>query len=436
MKDSEICLMLQSITDDQAENSDIGGDSDADDYLPINVHTTEKTTRSQSSSFSGNNSTSQLNSNAHSVESSNPSTSSTISMNRSLRPIRAKRALIEQFNNSSSSEIDDIDNDSVLCSSLLVPIPDMSTSSSSDDDNFENQQNENSNIFKWTKNGQIPSHFSKFKFKKKFSLNVEVDNLIILNYFALFVNTSFLNLVVTASNLYAVQSNSELNLSIPELQAVMVILIIMGFNVLPSLTLYWSENENFHNKRITDILPIKRFFQIIRFLHLNDNMKMPPKSSSKFDKLYKLRPMIKYLNTVFPEMFSPSRFMSVDESMIAFTGRTKMKQYMPLKPIKREFKVWLLACSVTGYMYAFDIYTGKSSGGEVTLGLGEKIVLLLTCALEGLDYCIFFDNFFSTIPLLVKMLEKKLFGCGTFRKNRKFYPVDFLQSDKSRKKLI
>lgn len=327
-------------------------------------------------------------------------------MNRSLRPIRAKIALIEQFNNSSSSEIDDTDKDPDVCFSPLVPIRDMPTSSSSDDDTTENQQDENSKIFKWTKNGHIPSHFSKFKFKEKFGLNIEVDSLIILNYFALFVNTILLNLVVKESNLYAVQSNTEFNLSIHELQAVIGILIIMGFNVLPSMRLYWSDDENFHNKRISDIMPLKRFLKIIRFLHLNDNMKMPPRNSLEFDKLYKIRPMIKHLNTVFPKMFSPSRLMSVDESMIAFTGRTTMKQYMPLKPIKRGFKVWVLACSVTGYMFAFDIYTGKSSGGEVTLGLGEKFVLLLTRALEGLGYCIFFDNFFSSIPLLTKMLEK------------------------------
>lgn len=107
---------------------------------------------------------------------------------------------------------------------------------------------------------------------------------------------------------------------------------------------------------------------------------------------------------------------------------------MPLKPIKRGFKVWALACSVIGYMFSFDIYTGKTSGGDITLGLGEKVVLSLTLALEGLGYCIFFDNFFSSIPLLIKLLEKNLFACGTFRKIRKFYPVDVLKSDKSLKK--
>lgn len=141
---------------------------------------------------------------------------------------------------------------------------------------------------------------------------------------------------------------------------------------------------------------------------------MLPRSSLEFDRLYKIRPMIKHLNAVFPEMFSPSRFMSVDESMIAFTGRTTMKQYMPLKPIKRGFKVWVLACSFTGYIYSFDIYTGKAPGGEITLGLDEKVVLLLTRALVGLGYCIFFDNFFSSLPLMLKMLVNKLYGCGTF----------------------
>lgn len=105
-----------------------------------------------------------------------------------------------------------------------------------------------------------------------------------------------------------------------------MLIINAYYNVLPSMRLYWSDNENFHNKRISDIMPLKRFLKIIRFLHLNDNMKIPPRSSLTFDKLYKIKTMIEYLNTVFPEICSPSRFMSVDESMIAFTGRTTMKQ--------------------------------------------------------------------------------------------------------------
>ena len=51
--------------------------------------------------------------------------------------------------------------------------------------------------------------------------------------------------------------------------------------------------------------------------------------------------------------------VSIDESMIKFKGKSSLKQYLPSKPIKRGYKVWCLADSLTGYLYNFDIYTGK-----------------------------------------------------------------------------
>lgn len=168
-----------------------------------------------------------------------------------------------------------------------------------------------------------------YKFKEKCGFNV-VGCSNLLNYFELFFNVTFLNLIVNESNLYALQMNTELNLTILELKAVIGILLIMGFNVLPSMRLYWSKNDNFHNSKISNIMTVKRFLKIIRYLHLNDNQNMPSRYSTYFDRLYKIRPMISHLNKVFPEMYSPSRFLSVDKSMIAFIDRTSMKQYMPL----------------------------------------------------------------------------------------------------------
>lgn len=42
-----------------------------------------------------------------------------------------------------------------------------------------------------------------------------------------------------------------------------------------------------------------------------------------------------------------------DESMIAFKGRSMLKQYMPNKPNKRGYKVWCLADSTTGFITGF-----------------------------------------------------------------------------------
>ena len=41
-----------------------------------------------------------------------------------------------------------------------------------------------------------------------------------------------------------------------------------------------------------------------------------------------------------------------------------MKQYLPMKPVKRGFKVWVRADSVNGYFCDFNVYTGRSESGD------------------------------------------------------------------------
>ena len=59
--------------------------------------------------------------------------------------------------------------------------------------------------------------------------------------------------------------------------------------------------------------------------------------------------------------------------MIKFQGRSSLKQYMPLKPVKRGIKVWLLADSRNGYFSKFNVYTGKGATAEK--GLGMRVVI-------------------------------------------------------------
>ena len=61
--------------------------------------------------------------------------------------------------------------------------------------------------------------------------------------------------------------------------------------------------------------------------------------------------------------------------MIKFKGRSSLKQFLPNKPIKSGYKVWMLA-DKSGYCVKFDLYTGKTD--KVTTILGEKVVNYLT----------------------------------------------------------
>ena len=49
--------------------------------------------------------------------------------------------------------------------------------------------------------------------------------------------------------------------------------------------------------------------------------------------------MIDELSKRFTDLYKPHREVAVDEAMIKFTGRSSVKQYMPMKPIKRGIKV-------------------------------------------------------------------------------------------------
>ncbi|XP_051171925.1 piggyBac transposable element-derived protein 4-like [Leptopilina boulardi] len=119
--------------------------------------------------------------------------------------------------------------------------------------------------------------------------------------------------------------------------------------------------------------------------------------------------------------------------MIPFKGRSSLKQYMPMKPIKRGYKVWCLCYSKTGYVLRIDIYTGKSSSTDFSCDtLGERVVLHLTEQLRNSGALVAFDNFFTSVKLIKELKAKKIFAVGTVRTNRVGLP-DIM---KEKKKMV
>ena len=75
-----------------------------------------------------------------------------------------------------------------------------------------------------------------------------------------------------------------------------------------------------------------------------------------YDRLHKLRPVIDVLNSRLKEVYIPSSVVAVVKNMVQFKGRSSMKQYMQMKPVKRGYKVWCPADTRTGFVNQFDIY--------------------------------------------------------------------------------
>jgi len=109
--------------------------------------------------------------------------------------------------------------------------------------------------------------------------------------------------------------------------------------------------------------------------------------------------------------------------MIAFKGRSSLKQYMPLKPVKRGYKAWLRCDSKTGYAFQFQLYTGKSSDNITEVGLGTRVVTSLTDSLSDQNIHVTFDNFFTSYQLMEQLYCRGIYATATVRANRKDLPV-------------
>jgi hypothetical protein len=112
--------------------------------------------------------------------------------------------------------------------------------------------------------------------------------------------------------------------------------------------------------------------------------------------------------------------------MIKFKGRSSFKQYIKEKPIKQGYKVWVLADASTGYVYNFEVYSGKSVKRQVPLG--EHVVWSLTRGLSIKFHYVYFDNFFTSpfLVLVERLLENGIYYTGTLRANRRGIPSEII----------
>ena len=120
--------------------------------------------------------------------------------------------------------------------------------------------------------------------------------------------------------------------------------------------------------------------------------------------------------------------------MILFKGWSAIKQYNPMKPIKRGFKLWSLA-DMDGYLYHCEVYQGKNQvfvddSMPKYFGLGPSIVYQLTKPLHGKHHQVFIDNYFSMVLLMEYLLHHQVYCCGTIRSHRKYLPKN-LKTEKT-----
>ena len=172
---------------------------------------------------------------------------------------------------------------------------------------------------------------------------------------------------------------------------------------------------------IKNVMSRQRFENIGRYLHVSDNATAIPRGQAGHDALHKVRPALSEVGLSWPRYYRPGKNLAIDEAMVAFQGRSHLKQYLPNKPTKWGIKVWMIADSETGYVCDARVYQGR--GGGTANGLGWDVVTDLAERYMWQYRHLYFDNLFSSIPLMQHLLANGTYACGTLRANRKYIPA-------------
>lgn len=259
-----------------------------------------------------------------------------------------------------------------------------------------------------------------------------------LEFFMYFFDDNLFYKIKNETNLYSTQKNSNkpINVTENELKRYIGICIYASVLHVPKVRDYWSIELGF--SQIYKCMSRTRFEAIRSCLHFNDNSKLLPVTDINHDRLHKLRPLVDYLNNKFKSV--PYRQdLSLDEQLCATKAHSYLKQYLPAKPHKWGFKLYVL-CDYKGYAYNCEIYTGQENQprfrlpSEPDLGSSSNIVVRLSREVpQYKNYKIYFDNFYTSVPVMDYLHSRGILSLGTVRTNR--LPNCKLNDSKMQKKL-
>ena len=237
-----------------------------------------------------------------------------------------------------------------------------------------------------------------------------------MEYFKNFISNKLLDKICEQSNIYALQKNVNKSLLLhrEKLEQWIGIAMQMSVTKISDTRMHWSKYS--FSDKISSTMTQQRWEDIKSNLDLVDNSTI-----NKNDKIGKIRMLIDHLRQEF-EKIPMLEFLPVDEQIVPFKGASSMKQYVPKKPHKWGYKIFILADS-TGVVYDFFPYTGKIypvNNPEVPdLGPSSNSVLQLEeCISNGQNFKLHCDNWFTSLKLIDHLASRQIWVYGTIQERR------------------
>ena len=230
--------------------------------------------------------------------------------------------------------------------------------------------------------------------------------------------------------------------SLQEIRAWVGIHLMMGLVKINNYKDYWSSHPGLRNKLISQTMKRHRFDALSQHISCNDSDKNPDLIRDKVHRYHAkkkspLHPILPAWDKVRRKClrnYKPHRELSLDEAMVKYRGfkASVRKFFMPFKPIRTGFKIYVLAEAATGFFINFTIHP---HGGTPT----KMVDIVMATAKHQLNlyHHIFTDRLYTSISLARTLLAKRTYLTGAVKSNSKGLPKDFTtsQSNPNHKKV-
>jgi len=216
------------------------------------------------------------------------------------------------------------------------------------------------------------------------------------------------------TNMYVMsKTGKELKTTANEMQIMYGVHAMMSVFKYPRFKMYW-DSRGMGFGPISQAITRDRFLKLRSCLHYVDINNRPAGNNNRF---WKVQPIIDQVRNACRNIPRLVDCYSVDEQMIPFTGRCPSRQYVKNKPRPTGLKNFVITTS-KGKVIDFEIYQGVDTPfQDKSLGLGPAVVLHLSQSIPQ-GSVLFFDRYFTTVPLLDRLLSEGLMATGTIISNR------------------
>ena len=259
-----------------------------------------------------------------------------------------------------------------------------------------------------------------------------------LNIFHLLVPESLVEEWVVATNLAA-----ESHISLPdtpkpwsrlqrwrptctsEIYLFMAILISMENHEETAVQDYWKSSimDSAHPfYPWTRYMTLNRFEQLWRYIRVYNGEPIPQGSVNK--AYLSIDEWSDHIQDTMATLYVPGSHVAVDECMQGFTGKSRLKTFIPNKPTPEGIKIWVLAQDGIFLRWLWHIPNKGPVGlcqpneNDLHINPTQRVVVsLLKMLPPGADYHVYLDNLFSSPNLFKNLYDQGIAASGTARLN-------------------